>query len=179
MRPSPDQYQGWGGVALDRLFRPATNYYFYDQATTFTANGQSWSHTLTIADATKDTNLALVWSDRFSADTNEATRNLVNDLDLRVSYVASGVTHYYYGNNYYTSIDSCSRDGYSLLDPTVVFDRKNNVERINIRGNSLPAGVTSITVTVSAFSLTGDGVQPWSDNLTFKQDFALGVENAR
>ena len=41
-----------------------------------------------------------------------------------------------------------------------LFGPENNVERINIRGSSLPVGVSSITVTVSAYSLTGDGISP-------------------
>jgi hypothetical protein len=66
----------------------------------------------------------------------------------------------------------------TLLDPfQVVYDRKNNVERINIKGLTIPPGVNTVTVTVTANSLTGDGINPDS-NSTFQQDFALAVENA-
>lgn len=178
MRPAPDKYQGWGGIALDHLFRAPANYYFFDQLTTLSFNGQTRSQDLTITDRTKAINVALVWTDRAGPGTNDALVNLVNDLDLSVSYTYFGVTHHYYGNNYYTAIDSCSRNGYSLRDPSpVVYDCKNNVERINIEGGSIPPGATTITVTVSAFSLTGDGINPGS-NSVFQQDFALGVENA-
>ncbi len=178
MRPAPDKYQGWGGVALDRLFRPTSNYYFYDQGTTFTTNGQWFSVNLTIVDTSKDVNIALVWTDRASDDFNAPYVNLVNDLDLAVVAFSGGQGYTWYGNNYYTSIDSCTRDGHSLRDPSpVVYDRKNNVERINIRASDIPAGVTTLTVQVTAFSLTGDGINPQSNSI-FRQDFALVAENA-
>jgi len=178
MRPAPDKYQGWGGLTLDRLLRPATNYFFFDQGRVLRSVDPTWTQSLTVVDRLQDVNIALVWTDRHGTEPNAALVNLVNDLDLEVSYVAGGQTHRYQGNAYYTSIDSCARDGYSLLNPAMPFDHKNNVERINIRGGSLPMGVSSITVTVSAFSLTGDGIFP-GDSADFRQDFALAVENAR
>lgn len=177
MRPAPDKYQGWGGVSLDRLFRPATNYFFLEQGQPFTGTGQAWSQTLSIVDRTKAIGIALVWTDRWSIDTVHTGQNLTNDLDLEVSYVYGGATHRYYGNNFYTSIDSCNRDGFSMLDPTPAYDRKNNVEKVLIRGEEIPVGVTQITLRVSSFALTGDGVDP--DGATNRQDFALMVENAR
>lgn len=177
VRPSPDKFQGWGGVALDRFFRATSNYYFYDQGTTFTTNGQTFTRTLTIADASKDINIALVWTDRASAATGDEDINLVNDLDLRAT-ISGGGTYDWYGNNYYTSIDSCSRNGYSLRNPgSITYDRKNNVERINIKASDIPSGATQVTITVTANSLTGDGIDP--EGSTFRQDFALMAENAR
>ncbi len=178
MRPSPDQYQGWGGVSLDRLFRSSSNYFFYDQGSTLTS-GQYYSHTVTIADVSKDVNITLAWTDRFSLATNAAYMNLVNDLDLYAIVFNGGQGYTWVGNNYYYSRDACTRDGYSLRNPSpVAFDRKNNVERINIRASDIPAGTTSITIQVVAYSLTGDGIDP-ANNSTFQQDFALAVENAR
>ncbi len=178
MRPSPDQYQGWGGVSLDRIFRSASNYFFYDQGTTLTGSGQYYSRTVTIADVSKDVNITLAWTDRASGATNAALTNLVNDLDLYAIVFNGGQGYTWVGNNYYYSRDACTRDGYSLRNPSpVVYDRKNNVERINIRAADIPAGTTSITVQVVAYSLTGDGIDP-ANNVTFRQDFALAVENA-
>jgi hypothetical protein len=180
MRPSPDQYQGWGGVSLDRLFRSSSNYFFYDQGTTLTASGQYYSHTVTIADASKDVNITLVWTDRASATLVDQRVNLVNDLDLYAVAFNGGQVYTWVGNDYYYSRDACTRDGYSLRNPSpVVYDRRNNVERINIRASDIPAGTTSITVQVVAYSLTGDGIDPTNNGNTFQQDFALAVENAR
>ncbi len=178
VRPAPDKYQGFGGVALDELFRPSSSYYFYDQGTTFTQNSQYWAQSLTIADVSRDINLALVWTDRASAGPNDSSVNLVNDLDLTIVIFSGGQGYTWYGNSYYTTIDSCSRDGYSLRNPSpVTYDRKNNVERINIKATDIPLGATAITVYVSAFSLTGDGINPGSP-VRNQQDFAVMVENA-
>jgi hypothetical protein len=184
MRPSPDQYQGWGGVSLDRLFRSSSNYSFSDQGPSgqgavFTANGQVWTRPLAITDVSKDINIALVWTDRASDVRNDQGVNLVNDLDLDVAIVIGGSVYSWYGNNYYTSRDSCGRDGYSLRNPlSFAYDHKNNVERINIRASDIPAGATQILVNVKAYSLTGDGIDPGASNSIFRQDFAVAVENA-
>jgi hypothetical protein len=184
MRPSPDQYQGWGGVSLDRLFRSSSNYSFSDQwpsgqGTLFTANGQVWTRPLTITDVSKDINIALVWTDRASEARIDQALNLVNDLDLDVAIVIGGSVYSWYGNYYYTSPGSCGRDGYSLRNPQpVVYDHKNNVERINIRASDIPVGATQILVNVKAYSLTGDGIDPGLSNSIFRQDFAVAVENA-
>ncbi len=176
-RPAPDRHQGWGGLSLDRLFQASSNYHFFDQGHVFTANGQTWSRTLTLSDRSRDTVITLVWTDRASGGTVSTEENLVNDLDLRVTY-NDGLTHAYYGNNYFTSPDSCQRDGYSLRDPSPVYDRVNNVERITIRASDIPSSVSTVTVTVSAFAITGNGTQPmWTTPL--QQDFALMAINAR
>lgn len=176
VRPAPDKYQGWGGASLDRLLRPASNYYYDNQSTTFTNTSQSYARYLTIADNTKDINISLVWTDRASGITGNAVVNLINDLDLN----ATILTNSWYGNNYYTSLDSCSRNGYSLKDPSpIVRDRKNNVERITIKASDIPIGATNILIQVNPFSLTGDGIDPSPNNTVFRQDFALFVENAR
>ncbi len=143
------------------------------------ANGQYYSRTVTIADTSKDVNITLAWTDRASGATNAALTNLVNDLDLYAVIFNGGQGYTWIGNNYYYSRDACTRDGYSLRNPSPVgYDRKNNVERINLRASDIPAGATSITIQVVAYSLTGDGIDP-ANNSTFRQDFALAVENAR
>lgn len=179
VRPAPDKYQGWGGVALDRFFRASTNYFMYDQDTTFTSSQQQpFTRTLTISDVTKDINIALVWTDRYGPEVGAAYENLQNDLDLTAA-ITSGGTYSWYGNNFYTSIDSCSRNGFSLRNPSpVVPDRKNNVEKISIKASDIPSGATQVTIHVTPFSIEGDAIDP-AQNSTFRQDFALFVENAR
>lgn len=62
---------------------------------------------------------------------------------------------------------------------TLVSDRIENVERTNIEPGSLPAGATSLTVTVTAFGLTTNGLDPLGKAALIKQDFALFAVNAR
>lgn len=183
MRPAPDQYQGWGGAALDRLFGATNRYYLYDQGTTFTSNGQVWSKVLTITDPTKPISLALAWTDRPSPTTSWNVLNLVNDLDLEVTIQDGQGYRLWAGNVYYCDRDAVgsARTGYSLDSGTTTCglpaDRKNNVERIDISPARIPAGATQMTVTVRAFALTGDGVEPCTRPGIPRQDFALAVEN--
>jgi hypothetical protein len=174
IRPAPDQQQGWGGVSLDRYFGAAANYYFYDQQTTFEQGSGSWTKTLTIDDTSRPVSIALVWTDAAASVTVATTTNLINDLDLRAT--VNG--HNYYGNNYYTDIYSVSRDGYSLQDPSPVYDRKNNVEKIDVRASELPVGGGTITVTVTPAVINGDGLNPYGTLHCRCQDFALAVINA-
>jgi len=54
------------------------------------------------------------------------------------------------------------------------------VERINIKAASLPAGATSLTVTVTPFSLSANGLDPEEAAAPLlQQDFALFAVNAR
>jgi len=186
MRPTPDQQQGWGGVSLDKLFRPPSNYFFHDQATTLTANGQNWTKSLTIGDPTQPIDVALVWTERPSQATLSDAANLLNDLDVRIRVTGTGgVTRVWYGNYYYDNRDAVgsARTGYSVPSPGNTkrseLDRRNNVERINIEPASLPAGATSLTVTVTAFGQTANGLDPLGDAGLIQQDFALFAMNAR
>lgn len=177
MRPAPDKYQGWGGVSLDRLFQPASDYYFFDQGSVLSSNGASWSKTLTITNVTRPVSVALVWTDKASDLPVLTARNLVNDLDLRIDLSAGGLNYFWQGNNYYTSIDSCARDGYALRNPwPVTYDRKNNYEKVDIKPADVPAGSSQFTITVTAFGLGGDGINPQGS--TPRQDFVVAVENA-
>lgn len=59
-------------------------------------------------------------------------------------------------------------------------DRKNNHEKIAIakagETNGLPAGATTLTIRVSAFNISENGLIP--DDAERRQDFAIAVENA-
>ena len=188
MRPAPDQFQGWGGISLDRYFRAPTNYYFFDQGQTLcqscTGNGsQPWTTTLTINDPSKAVRIALVWTDAAGNAVVSTAYNLKNDLDLEVRATGSdGVPHVWYGNLFYLNRDDLSRREFSLRDPAapVYRDRKNNQEKVAIpavgEANGLPAGATTLTITVSAFNISESGMVP--DDPTRVQDFAVAVENA-
>lgn len=185
MRPSPDKYQGWGGLSFDRLFGTTNRYYLRDQATTFTSPGQVWSKTLTITDRTRPITVFLTWTDRASTPVVDSyTNNLVNDLDLTVTTPTepSQKDRAWQGNVYYCDRDALGPDrtGYSLDDDMAICklrpDRKNNAEKIDIDPARIPPEATTITVTVSAVGITADGVDVFG--FTPRQDFALAVENA-
>jgi hypothetical protein len=188
MRPAPDQFQGWGGISLDRYFRAPTNYYFFDQGQTLcqscTGNGsQPWTTTLTINDPSEAVRIALTWTDAAGNAVVSTANNLKNDLDLEVRATGSdGVPHVWYGNLFYLDRDDLSRREFSLRDPAapVYRDRKNNQEKVAIpavgEANGLPAGATTLTITVRAFNISESGIVP--DDPTRVQDFAVAVENA-
>lgn len=186
VRPAPDEYQGWGGVDLSRLFRPASNYYLHDQTTTLTPQSQPWTKDLVITDLTKDVVVTVVWTDRHSLDTVSSVDNLVNDLSLSVEIQTTGgkTKATYLGNYFYDVFHTCSppyRDGYSWPDPGVKLppDHKNNVEKVYVKASDLAAfGVTRLLVSVFPYSITADGMDPDSPAMLFRQDFAIYVENA-
>ncbi|MDL1950028.1 hypothetical protein FBQ97_09480 [Acidobacteria bacterium ACD] len=187
MRPAPDQYQGWGGLSLDRLFGDTSRYYLYDQGTTFTAPGQTFTKTLTITDPTKPITVVLAWTDRASTPTVDSTQyNLVNDLDLMVTTQwAEGEVRFlrrWRGNHYYCDRDAVQsgRTGYSLDNGnspcTLTFDRKNNLEKIDIHPSRIPPNNLGVKIVVTAAAITADGVDVFGS--TPRQDFAIAVENA-
>ncbi len=187
MRPAPDQYQGWGGLSLDRLFGATSRYYLYDQGTTFTAPGQTFTKTLTITDPTKPISVVLAWTDRSSDPTVPAGQyNLVNDLDLSVTMQwTEGEVRYlrrWRGNHYYCDRDAVQsgRTGYSLDNGnspcTLTFDRKNNLEKIDIHPSRIPPNNQGLKIFVTAAAITADGVDVFGS--TPRQDFAIAVENA-
>ncbi|MEO8584522.1 MAG: S8 family serine peptidase [Acidobacteriota bacterium] len=170
-RPVPDASQGYGGVSLDSLFRPASNYYLFDQKVILPNQGSTvWEKTLTVVPG-QDVYVGLAWTDRASDPVG--TGALVNDLDLRVqAQVGGSVTNTWYGNNfaaYYSAV---------INAPAVqVDDRVNTSEVVRIRASDL-GSATAITVRVTAYSLTGDGILPLPFGLHSRQDFAVAVVNA-
>jgi len=187
IKPAPDKYQGWGGAALDRLFRAASTYYYKEQYDPAVQDGslltpsssEPWTKQLTVVDSTKAVSIALVWTDR-AGDTKVATlQNLVNDLNLEV--VGNGATpaSFFIGNKYYYDPCETSRQGYSLNRPSSwVPDSKNNVERVDISPAQLSQNnISALTVKVSVGMIRGDGIEP--EGSTLRQDFALFVVNAR
>ncbi len=187
VKPAPDKYQGWGGAALDRLFRAASTYYYKDQfdpeipddSLLTPSTLTPWTKQLTVVDPTKTVSIALVWTDR-AGDTKVATlENLVNDLNLEV--VGNGTTppSFFIGNKYYYDPCETSRQGYSLNRPSSwTPDSKNNVERVDISPAQISQNnISALTVKVSVGMIRGDGIEPTGS--TLRQDFALFVVNAR
>ncbi len=177
MLPRPDRHQGWGGLSLDQLFRPATNYYFRDQqAPYFTANGQQWVQMLAVVDHTRPIEITLAWTDAVTiANLQTSVATLVNDLDLRLDLLNPG--NIWTGDYYYTCRTCCDRTGWSIPETyTLTFDHKNNVERISIPANTFSLDGTLFFLTVTATSLQGDGIDPAGN--TPRQDFAIAVSNA-
>ena len=176
MQPAPDSRQGWGGVSLDKLFRPQSNYFIIDQATQFTAANQSVTYTLNVVNRNRDVSLALVWSDRAALEPDNAANNLTNDFDLSAFVPTAGKQ--YYGNVSFIDPNSCSRSSYSLPNPVgFTRDRLNNVERITIKASDLSVMTGQIMITVTANAIRGNGVNPNADT-PWVQDYALFVDNA-
>lgn len=155
----PDNNQGWGRVNMGRMVDSVTKYTF-DQEHVFTASGQAYSpvSVFSVMDTTKPVRIMLAWTDAPGNPNASPSGGLVNNLDLTVT--AGGST--YLGNVF--------SNGWSVTGGSA--DTINNTEAVY-----LPAGTaTSFTVSISATSLSGDGV-PGSGTPT-DQDFALFVYNA-
>lgn len=187
VKPSPDKYQGWGGVALDRLFRTASTYYYKDQydaanpddSLLTPSTSAPWTKQLRVVDPAKAVSIALVWTDRAGDTAVASLQNLVNDLNLEV--VGNGVMppSFFVGNRYYSDPCETSRQGYSLNRPSFwAPDSRNNVERVGISAAQLSQNsISTLTVKVSVGVIRGDGIDP--SGSTLQQDFALSVVNAR
>jgi Subtilase family len=160
-----DPYQGWGSLNLNRLLGPGTNYYFYDQATTFIQGGQTfWEVALTVRDSTRPTRITLVYTDAASAIGDNYRAQ--NDL-LLVAY-QTACFPCWYGNNI------SSTTGYTISTGRKR-DALNNVEEIIIPAGYYPTGST-VRVYVSVENLVADALHPVNPG-QFQQDFAVFVDN--
>jgi subtilisin-like proprotein convertase family protein len=150
----PSAAQGWGMANLGTLF-DGTPRLLKDQATLFTASGQTYDLLGTVSDPGKPFRVTLAWTDAPGSTVGQAQ---VNDLDLEVT--ANGTV--YHGNVF--------SGAYSVSGGTA--DALNNLESV-----FLPAGVDGgFRVRVVARNIAGDGV-PGNGSPT-DQDFALVVDNA-
>lgn len=146
--------QGMGLIDTGRAFNGTSNIRA-DQTTVLGATGATYSVSGNISSSTQPLRVGLVWTDAPGATTGNAW---VNNLDLEVT-----VNGTLYRGNVFTGANS-STGGTA--------DASNNAEFV-----FLPAGTTgSITVTVRATNIAGDGVPGNAD--TTDQDFALFVQNA-
>ncbi len=146
-------------LSLEPLFGTWTNYYFYNQGTSFITSGSIWtSPTLTVRDLTKPVNITLVWTDPAgSAGTHYVA---LNDLNLN-AYAGPNTALNWQGNYLSNGITQPRPPGVLYRDSV------NNVERVVIPGNELNPTHNTVVITVTAFSLPTPG-----------QTFAVAVTNA-
>ena len=153
-----DSKQGWGRLNTDAVVNPLTNttVLYFDQETVFDNSGETWTYTFNDVGFRYDIRAMLVWTDAPGTPTGGTTPAWVNDLDLSIT-IGSDT---YLGNNFGTN--GLSATGGSS-------DEINNTEGVFL--NDQPAD--SITFTVSATNIAGDGVPNTGDGTD--QDFALVI----
>jgi subtilase family protein/BACON domain-containing protein len=150
----PSNNQGMGRMDLGRSFDGAARI-LVDQTQTLGATGQTFQTTATVANTSQPLRVTLVWTDAAGPTTGAPW---VNNLDLEVN-----VNGTLFRGNVFSGANSISGGA---------ADTKNNAESV-----FLPAGTSgSITVTVRATNIAGDGVPGNAD--TTDQDFALVIYNA-
>ena len=153
--PLPNTSEGWGRLNMKFMIDPTVAVRRIDQTTVLTAPGDFLSFSGSVSDTSKPIRVALVWTDPPAA----ADPALVNDLNLSVT--VGGTT---YKGNVFSGGNSITGGA---------FDTLNNVEMVR-----LPAGTpggTTVSVTVTAAALNGDGVLGDAD--VTDQHFALVVYN--
>ena len=149
----PSNNQGMGranmGRALDGVAR-----HVVDQTTVLGATGATYSISGSVVDTGQPVRVSLAWTDAPGPTTGAP---YINNLNLTV--VVNGTT---YLGNVFSGANSTTGG---------TADAKNNLESV-----FLPAGTSgSITVTVTAATIAGDGVPGNGDSTD--QDFALVVYN--
>ncbi|HKP88072.1 MAG TPA: S8 family serine peptidase, partial [Blastocatellia bacterium] len=150
----PSNNQGMGRMDLGRAFDGAARV-LVDQTQVLGASGQTFQQTATVANTGQPVRVTLVWTDAAGPTTGAPW---VNNLDLEVN--AGGTL---FRGNVFSGANSVSGGA---------ADTRNNAESV-----FLPAGTSgSITVTVRATNIAGDGVPGNAD--TTDQDFALVIYNA-
>ena len=150
----PSNSQGMGNRDMGRSFDGEARV-LVDQTQMLGATGQTFQTTATVANTDQPVRVTLVWTD---AAASTVGAPWVNNLDLEVN-----VNGTIFRGNVFSGANSISGGR---------ADAKNNSESV-----FLPAGTSgSITVTVRATNIAGDGV-PGNDDRT-DQDFALVIYNA-
>jgi PKD domain/Immune inhibitor A-like, MAM domain len=150
----PNNSEGWGRMNLGNVIDNGAAMIYHDQEHLFTASGETWTLSGSVADPTKPLKATLVWTDAPGMPGGNAW---VNDLDLEVTVGGTA----YKGNVF--------ADGWSVAGGSA--DSRNNVENVYVQNPD--QGVVRIQVTAS--NIAGDGV-PYSGDDT-DQDFALVVNN--
>ena len=153
-----DSKQGWGRLDSNAVVNPSTNttVLYFDQETVFDNSGETWTYTINDVGYHYDIRAMLVWTDAPGTPSGGTTPAWVNDLDLSIT-IGSDT---YLGNNFGT--DGLSATGGSS-------DEINNTEGIFLNTQL----ADSITFTVSATNIAGDGVPNIGDETD--QDFALVI----
>lgn len=153
--PVPNGNEGWGRLNMKLMLNTGVPTKYVDQSVAFGSVGQSVTYTGIVGDTSKETRIALTWTDPPAA----SDPALVNNLDLSVTI--GGIT--YRGNVF--------AGGYSTAGGTS--DNRNNVESIRFPAG-IPAG-TPFAITVTAAALNGDGIRGNGD--TTDQHFGLVAYN--
>ncbi|MDX1998092.1 MAG: S8 family serine peptidase [Thermoanaerobaculia bacterium] len=150
----PNFNEGWGRVNITSALDSPVPVVYRDQTHTFDNPGETFTMTVGVPNPGQPVRISVAWSDAPGAI--GANPALVNDLDLVVEDGADT----YLGNRFTA--------GWSATGGAA--DRRNNVENVFIQNPG-----SSVTLTITAFTLPGDGV-PFSGDST-DQDFALVCSN--
>ncbi|MBL7815233.1 MAG: S8 family peptidase [Saprospiraceae bacterium] len=149
--PGPDFFYGWGRLNAWRAYVTLRDKKFIKG--TIARTDTLKTIPLSIPAGVKQVKVMLYWSD--PAGTVNASRSLVNDLDLSVKNTETGQISLPWTLNTAFNVDSLSQKA------TKGFDRVNNMEQVIVDSTSLPAlGTANLDIIIKPFSLP-------SDNLTF------------
>ncbi|MBI3449055.1 MAG: S8 family serine peptidase, partial [Acidobacteria bacterium] len=156
----PNNSEGWGRINLKNSLQSPLATQFVDQSTVIGTTGDAGAFTASyvVQDSRVPVKATLAWTDAPGAASCNPC--LVNDLDLLLTQGATT----WRGNNFTAGFTNTG----------AVADVRNNIEGINLAGNTLDC--TPFQMKVRATTLGGDGVPGNAD--TTDQDFALVVGNA-
>ena len=152
--PIPNFDEGWGRINLPNIAASGIPTEYRDQIDVLDNTGEQYTATFGVPNPGQPVKVTLVWSDAPGAV--GANPALVNDLDLSVQ---DGVDTY---------LGNVFSGGWSATGGTA--DALNNQENVFIQNPG-----SSVTITVDATNISGDGV-PFSGDTT-DQDFALICTN--
>jgi subtilisin family serine protease len=150
--------QGWGRLNTSAVVNldHYTTVIHIDQEILFDETGEIWNYTIDNLEPNYDVKSMLVWTDAPGPPSGGTTPAWVNNLDLSLT-VGSNT---YLGNNF---------DANGLSFPGGSSDEINNTEGIFLSNQT----DTSLTFTVTASQIAGDGVPNLGDSTD--QDFALVI----
>lgn len=151
----PNGNEGWGRLNMKFMLNTGVPTKYVDQSVPFGSVGQTVTYAGVVGDTSKETRVALAWSDP-AAVSDPA---LVNNLDLTVNIGGT----VYRGNAF--------SGGYSVSG--AVIDSRNNVESVRLPAG-IPAG-TTFSITVTAIALNGNGILGNADSTD--QNFGLVAYN--
>jgi hypothetical protein len=121
LQPGPDYKSGFGSLNTERAIRQIINNQYFNGSIN---NGGSQEFNIVVPSNAKELKITLTWND-VPASAN-ATKALVNDLDLEVIDVSSGTVFYPYVLSSFAHIDSLNAVA------TRKNDTLNNVEQVVI-----------------------------------------------
>lgn len=151
----PNGNEGWGRLNMKLMLNTGVPTKYIDQSVAFASVGQSVTYSGVVGDTSKETRVALTWTDPAAV----ADPALVNNLDLSVTIAGTN-----YRGNVFAS-------GSSTAGGT--FDIRNNVESVRLPAG-IPAG-TTFAITITAAALNGDGIRGNADSTD--QHFGLVAYN--